>query len=58
MKLSEAASLMGASALGANSEVFDKEIKGFALDSRAVAPGELYFALTPEDLRLHCFTDT
>ena len=58
MKLSEAASLMGASALGANSEVFDKDITGFALDSRAVAPGELFFALSPEDLRRHCFTDT
>ena len=58
VKLSEAASLMGASALGADSEVFDKEITGFALDSRAVAPGELFFALSPEDLRRHCFTDT
>ena len=58
VKLSEAAGLMGASALGANSEVFDKEITGFALDSRAVARGELFFALSPEDLRRHCFTDT
>lgn len=58
MKLSEAAGLMGATRLGADSEVFDKEITGFALDSRAVAPGELFFALSPEDLRRHYFTDT
>lgn len=58
VKLSEAAGLMGATRLGADTEVFDKEITGFALDSRAVAPGELFFALSPEDLRRHYFTDT
>ena len=64
VKLFEAAELMGANtahtagAATANSEVFDKEITGYALDSRACAPGELFFALSPEDLRKHCFTDT
>jgi UDP-N-acetylmuramoyl-tripeptide--D-alanyl-D-alanine ligase len=36
--------------------VFDKEISGFSIDSRAVRPGELFFALSPEDYRRHCFT--
>ena len=39
-------------------EVFDKEITGFSIDSRATAPGELFFALSPEDYRRHCFTAT
>lgn len=38
--------------------VFDKEITGFSIDSRATAPGELFFALSPEDYRRHCFTAT
>jgi UDP-N-acetylmuramoyl-tripeptide--D-alanyl-D-alanine ligase len=37
---------------------FDKEISGFSIDSRAVRPGELFFALSPEDYRRHCFTAT
>ena len=42
----------------AGDTLFDKEIKGFSIDSRAVAPGELFFALSPEDYRRHCFTAT
>lgn len=38
--------------------VFDKEITDFSIDSRATAPGELFFALSPEDYRRHCFTAT
>src|SRR3954463_3549241 len=38
--------------------LFDKEIGGFSIDSRATAPGELFFALSPEDYRRHCFTAT
>jgi len=38
--------------------LFDKEISGFSIDSRAVRPGELFFALSPEDYRRHCFTAT
>jgi len=38
--------------------VFDKEITGFSIDSRSTAPGELFFALSPEDYRRHCFTAT
>jgi UDP-N-acetylmuramoyl-tripeptide--D-alanyl-D-alanine ligase len=37
---------------------FDKEIQGFSIDSRSTAPGELFFALSPEDYRRHCFTAT
>src|SRR5215217_182041 len=36
--------------------LFDKEISGFSIDSRAVGAGELFFALSPEDYRRHCFT--
>jgi UDP-N-acetylmuramoyl-tripeptide--D-alanyl-D-alanine ligase len=42
----------------ARSEFFDKEIGGFSIDSRATAAGELFFALSPEDYRRHCFTAT
>lgn len=34
----------------------DADITGFAIDSRAVEPGHLFFALSPEDYRRHCFT--
>ncbi len=43
---------------GASEALFDKEILGFAIDSRGVAAGELFFALSPEDYRRHCFTAT
>lgn len=43
---------------GAGEALFDKEIQGFSIDSRSVAPGDLFFALSPEDYRRHCFTAT
>ena len=39
-------------------EFFDKELTGFSIDSRTVAQGELFFALSPEDYRRHFFTAT
>jgi UDP-N-acetylmuramoyl-tripeptide--D-alanyl-D-alanine ligase len=42
----------------ADAWLFDKEISGFSIDSRATAPGELFFALSPEDYTRHCFTAT
>ena len=57
MKTAEAKVLMRASA-GAAQGFFDKEINGFSIDSRATAPGDLFFALSPEDYRRHCFTAT
>lgn len=57
MKISDATVLMRASAEAARG-VFDKEITDFSIDSRATAPGELFFALSPEDYRRHCFTAT
>ena len=39
-------------------EFFDKELTGFSIDSRTVAKGELFFALSPEDYRRHYFTAT
>jgi UDP-N-acetylmuramoyl-tripeptide--D-alanyl-D-alanine ligase len=42
----------------AGAGLFDKEIAGFSIDSRATAPGELFFALSPEDYKRHCFTAT
>jgi UDP-N-acetylmuramoyl-tripeptide--D-alanyl-D-alanine ligase len=38
--------------------LFDKEIYGFSIDSRAVRAGELFFALSPADYSRHCFTAT
>ena len=57
MRVVDAARLMRASAEAARG-LFDKEISGFSIDSRAVRPGELFFALSPEDYRRHCFTAT
>jgi UDP-N-acetylmuramoyl-tripeptide--D-alanyl-D-alanine ligase len=57
VNIKSAAQLMRASAEGSDS-FFDKEIEGFSIDSRAVAAGELFFALSPEDYRQHCFTAT
>lgn len=39
-------------------EFFDKELTGFSIDSRTVAKGELFFALSAEDYRRHFFTAT
>ena len=55
MKTGTAARLMHA-ASSAPPEFFDKELTGFAIDSRTVAAGELFFALGPEDYRRHYFT--
>jgi UDP-N-acetylmuramoyl-tripeptide--D-alanyl-D-alanine ligase len=57
LKVSDAASLIRAS-IEVSGQLFDKEIQGFSIDSRATAPGELFFALSPEDYRRHCFTAT
>jgi UDP-N-acetylmuramoyl-tripeptide--D-alanyl-D-alanine ligase len=43
---------------GETREFFDKELTGFSIDSRTVAPGELFFALSPADYRRHFFTAT
>ena len=42
----------------AGAVLFDKEITGFAIDSRSISRGELFFALSPEDYKRHCFTAT
>lgn len=39
-------------------EFFDKELTGFSIDSRTVAEGEIFFALSAEDYRRHFFTAT
>ncbi|PYS93293.1 MAG: UDP-N-acetylmuramoyl-tripeptide--D-alanyl-D-alanine ligase [Acidobacteria bacterium] len=57
MKISTAARLMRADTT-ATAEFFDKELTGFSIDTRTVAPGELFFALAPEDYRRHYFTAT
>ena len=57
MRIRDAANWARAST-GARERLFDKEIDGFSIDSRATAPGELFFALSPEDYRRHCFTAT
>lgn len=57
MRVGDAARFMRA-AVGPGAGLFDKEIGGFSIDSRATAPGELFFALSPEDYKRHCFTAT
>ncbi|MEJ7615452.1 MAG: UDP-N-acetylmuramoyl-tripeptide--D-alanyl-D-alanine ligase [Pyrinomonadaceae bacterium] len=47
--------LMGARPMGL---LMDEEITGFAIDSRAVEAGQLFFALSPEDYARHCFSGT
>jgi UDP-N-acetylmuramoyl-tripeptide--D-alanyl-D-alanine ligase len=42
----------------ASRALFDKEISSFSIDSRSTGAGELFFALSPEDYRRHCFTAT
>jgi UDP-N-acetylmuramoyl-tripeptide--D-alanyl-D-alanine ligase len=43
---------------GETREFFDKELTGFSIDSRTVAGGQLFFALSAEDYRRHFFTAT
>jgi UDP-N-acetylmuramoyl-tripeptide--D-alanyl-D-alanine ligase len=45
----EAGILMGADAQHISSELFDKQIADFSIDSRSVNAGELFFALSQED---------
>jgi UDP-N-acetylmuramoyl-tripeptide--D-alanyl-D-alanine ligase len=49
VKITEAASLMGATVGSESAEFLDKEIKGFSIDSRSVERGELFFALSQAD---------
>lgn len=58
MNVAQAASLMRARAasVSAPGESLEREIAGFAIDSRTLAPNELFFALSPEDYARHCFT--
>ncbi len=58
MNLRTAASLMQAEASGPGAELLDKEIVGFAIDSRAVQSGELFFAMSPEDYARAGFNGT
>jgi UDP-N-acetylmuramoyl-tripeptide--D-alanyl-D-alanine ligase len=57
LKLSDAANFARAST-EASGAFFDKEIENFSIDSRSVGPGDIFFALSPEDYRRHCFTAT
>lgn len=49
MDIGTAATMMGATVEGLRSEIFDKEIVDFAIDSRTTGPGELFFALSQPD---------
>ncbi|MDQ1523021.1 MAG: UDP-N-acetylmuramoyl-tripeptide--D-alanyl-D-alanine ligase [Pyrinomonadaceae bacterium] len=46
------------SGAGETREFFDKELTGFSIDSRTVAAGQMFFALSAEDYRRHFFTAT
>lgn len=58
MNLRLAASLMQAEASALSAELLEQEIKGFAIDSRAVEEGELFFAMSPEDYARAGFNGT
>ena len=49
---------MGATAGGTSAGLFDKEIAGFSIDSRSIAAGELFFALSQEDYTRAGFNGT
>ena len=49
---------MGATAEGVSSELFDKEITDFSIDSRATRAGELFFALSQPDYEKAGFNGT
>ncbi|HKP35616.1 MAG TPA: UDP-N-acetylmuramoyl-tripeptide--D-alanyl-D-alanine ligase [Pyrinomonadaceae bacterium] len=49
MNIQTAAKLMGATVDGLRSELFDKEIIDFSIDSRTTDAGELFFALSQPD---------
>ncbi len=58
MNTKTAATLMDASVTAASIDVLEAEIKGFSLDSRSVATGELFFALLQEDYTRAGFNGT
>ena len=62
MKIKRAAQLMRATVDAAEEggapSFFDKEIEGFSIDSRSVAAGELFFALSPPDYAGKSFSAT
>lgn len=59
MRAREASEMMGVRHdFGAAGEAVIGELTGFAIDSRSVRDGELFFALSPEDYRRHSFTAT
>jgi UDP-N-acetylmuramoyl-tripeptide--D-alanyl-D-alanine ligase len=49
---------MGANTEGVGAEMFDKEIKGFSIDSRSIEAAELFFALSQEDYTRAGFNGT
>jgi UDP-N-acetylmuramoyl-tripeptide--D-alanyl-D-alanine ligase len=49
---------MGATTTLMSAELFDKEIRGFSIDSRALASGELFFALSQTDYERAGFNGT
>lgn len=56
MRMHEAARLMAAETATAERNLPDDEITGFGIDSRLIEPGNLFFALSPEDYTRHSFT--
>ncbi len=58
MNVRAAADLMNASVASTRAGILDGEIKGFSLDSRSIAAGELFFALLQDDYTRAGFNGT
>ncbi len=58
MNVREASVLMGAIGTYVSAELFEKQIKGFSIDSRSVDAGELFFALSQKDYARAGFNGT
>lgn len=58
MNLGTASGLMGANTEYLGPELFGKEIADFSIDSRTIRPGELFFALSPDEYARAGFNGT
>jgi len=58
VNVEEVSTLMGADVASVSAELFDKQIKDFAIDSRTIEKDELFFALSQDDYNRAGFNGT